>query len=59
VWTVETHNAEPAAVRLLGRWARESKEANLASPLEPDGRHVGAHPEPERSEAVLRRLAAR
>jgi len=52
----EPHNAERAAVRWVGRWALESREATLAGLLEvPVAMSALAH-EPERWEAVLRRL---
>ena len=55
----EPHNGERAAVRWLGRWALESKEASLAGLLEATvAMSAGAH-EPERCEAVLRRLVER
>src|SRR5829696_5100529 len=52
----EPHNAERAAVRWLGRWALESREATLEGLLEATVALSALAHEPERSEAVLRRL---
>jgi hypothetical protein len=54
----EPHNAERAAVRRLGRWALESKEASLSGLLEGTVAMSALAQEPERWEAVLRRLVA-
>src|SRR3712207_5478839 len=52
----EPQNGERAAVRWLGRWALESRDATLAELLEARvGMSALAH-EPERWEAVLRQL---
>jgi hypothetical protein len=54
----EPHNAERAAVRWLGRWALESKDASLAGLLEATVALSALAHEPERWEAVLRRLVS-
>ena len=54
----EPHNGERAAVRWLGRWALESREATLAGLLEATIAMSALAQEPERWEAVLRRLAS-
>jgi hypothetical protein len=46
-------------VRWLGRWALESKEASLDGLLEATVAFSSLAQEPERSETVLRGLAAR
>jgi hypothetical protein len=53
----EPHNAERAAVRWLGRWALESREATLAGLLEATVAMSALAHEPEKWEATLRRLA--
>jgi hypothetical protein len=53
---LEPHNGERAAVRWLGRWALESREATLAGLLEATVAMSALAHEPERWEAVLRRL---
>ena len=53
----EPHNAERAALRWLGRWALESHGATLAGLLEATVAMTALAQEPERSEAVIRRLA--
>ena len=55
----EPHNAEREAVGWLGRWALESKEASLLGLLEATVAMSALAHEPERWEAVLRRLAKR
>ena len=52
----EPHNAERAGVRWVGRWALESREATLAGLLEATVAMSALAHEPERWEAVLRRL---
>ena len=52
----EPHNAERAAVRWVGRWALESREATLAGLPEATVAMSALAHEPERWEAVLRRL---
>jgi 2-oxo-4-hydroxy-4-carboxy--5-ureidoimidazoline (OHCU) decarboxylase len=52
----EPHNAERAAVRWLGRWALESREASLAGLHEAMVAMSALAHEPERWEAVLRGL---
>ena len=52
----EPENAERAAVRWLGRWALESCEATLDGLLEATVALSALAHEPERWEAVLRRL---
>jgi len=54
----EPHNAERAAVRWLGRWALESREATLEGLLEATVALSALAREPERWEAVLRRLGS-
>src|SRR5829696_10267134 len=54
--TAEPHNAERAAVRWLGRWALESREASLERLLEATVALSALAHEPERWEAVLRKL---
>ena len=53
----EPHNAELAAVRWVGRGVLESREATLAGLLEATVAMSALAHEPERWEAVLRRLA--
>ena len=53
----EPHNAERAALRWLGRWTLESREATLAGLLEATVAMSTVAHEPERWETVLRRLA--
>jgi hypothetical protein len=53
----EPHNAERAALQWLGRWALESREATLAGLLEATVALSALAHEPERWEAVLRRLS--
>jgi len=52
----EPHNAERAAVRWLGRWALEARDASLAGLLEAVVALSALAQEPERWEAVLRKL---
>ncbi len=52
----EPHNAERAAVRWLGRWALESREATLETLFEAVVAMSALAHEPERWEAVLRKL---
>jgi hypothetical protein len=52
----EPHNGERAAVRWLGRWALESREASLAGLLEATVALSALAHEPEHWEAVLRGL---
>ena len=54
----EPHNGERAAVHWLGRWALESREATLAGLLEATVAMSALAHEPERWEALLRRLVA-
>jgi hypothetical protein len=54
----EPQNGARAAVRWLGRWALESREATLAGLLEATVAMPALAHEPERSEAVLRRLVS-
>jgi hypothetical protein len=54
----EPHNAERAAVGWVGRWALESREATLAGLLEATVAMSALAHEPERWEAVLRRLVS-
>jgi len=49
----EPHNAERAALRWLGRWALESRQAGLAGLLEATVRHVGARTSRGKTEAHL------
>jgi hypothetical protein len=51
----EPHNAERAALRWLGRWALESREATLDGLLEATVALSALAHEPERWEAALRR----
>ena len=55
----EPHNAERAAVRWLGRWALESREATLAGLLEATVALSALAHEPEKWEASLRSLLER
>jgi hypothetical protein len=55
----EPANAERAALRWLGRWALESREATLDRLLEATIAMSALAHEPERYEAVLRELIAR
>jgi hypothetical protein len=52
----EPHNAERAALRWLGRWALESNDTSLAGLHEATLAMSALAHEPERWEAVLRRL---
>ena len=54
----EPHNADRAALRSLGCWALESSEATLDGLLEATVAMSALAQEPERWEAVLRRLVA-
>jgi len=55
----EAHNGERAAVRWLGRWALEAREATLAGLLEATVALSALAREPEAAEPVLGRLASR
>jgi hypothetical protein len=52
----EPHNAERAAVRWLGRWALEAHDSSLTGLLEATVAMSALADEPERWEAVLRRM---
>ena len=54
----EPHNAERAAVRWIGRWALESREATLQGLLAATVAMSALAREPERWEAVLRKLVS-